>query len=1114
MEFLVALLLGAVLYALWLLWRAGQFRTVQTSGEESGEDPPHPSARLLALSTSLAAAGEASSHPRDLGAHETFRDAVALLRSTDVPIRVVIDHATGANWVLAAVACAALQQRPDRESAAPLIVRQFRHFSPWTMYYALQFFASLSERPPMGGLVLHGPDYWTEHPLVPGMLAEHFATRAELGDPAEFGQALSDASAEELTSAATLLQKIDHPATEALSAALKAWQQGRLDREFLQTFGRFVESSPDEAFLLEHDAIREQLDTAESFIGQQPFRSVLVVGEPRVGKTSFLNLLALRAASLGWTVFEADAASLMAGQQYFGQLEERLRRLATELGVEKRVLWYIPDFLQLAASGTHVSRSASLLDQVLPAIASGRIVVAGETTPAGLTAILQMRPAMRSAIELIRLRQLRDAECDRLAHDVASRLSASTGVTIGADVTDSVMHLARHYLGTSQMPGSALDLLKLTVQRVMAHDVALVRRDDVLDTLSQLTGMPKLVLDDRERVELESIRKFFSDRVIGQTEAVGTVVDRIAMLKAGLTDPARPIAVYLFAGPTGTGKTELAKTLAEFLFGSADRLIRLDMSEFQAVDSTRKILGESGVAQSDGQALTDRVRRQPFSVVLLDEFEKANPAAWDLFLQVFDDGRLTDALGQTVDFRHCIIILTSNVGATIQQQAALGFGSATGSFSQDHVMRAVHGLFRPEFVNRLDAIIVFKPLTRELMRGILAKELARVLERRGLRHREWAVEWESTALDFLVEKGFSPTMGARPLKRAVDKHLLAPLAATLVEHRFPEGDQFLFVRSDGRGIQVEFVDPDAPAEVAPPVRQSPGDAGVSIPRLVLHATGAPDERATVAAALNGIEAKLAEPAWNSLERSFVERMQQPDFWDRPERNAILARYALMDRVKAALGTARGLEARLGRSEQRAGRYSRDLISRLALQLYLLEQGVQDVALNAPVEVVLSIQPALEGANDPDACAKWSDRLLDMYRGWASRRHMQWDELPRMTSPILVVVSGFGAARILGREGGLHVREYEGDRGEPVRAVARVTVAPTPYDLAEAPAERRIAEVLAALKSASQSSSVIRRYRLDGSPLVRDAQGWRTGREDLVLNGNFDLMGDVLAADSR
>jgi ATP-dependent Clp protease ATP-binding subunit ClpC len=662
------------------------------------------------------------------------------------------------------------------------------------------------------------------------------------------------------------------------------------------------------------------------------------------------------------------------------------------------------------------------------------------------------------------------------------------------------------------MPGAALDLIKLTAQRLMANGAKEMRREDLLTTLSQLTGMPRLVLDDRERVELASIRQYFAARVIGQDEAVDVVVDRIAMLKAGLTDPGRPIAVFLFAGPTGTGKTELAKTLAGFLFGSADRLIRLDMSEFQAVESTRKILGEVD-QQAESQALTQRVRKQPFSVVLLDEFEKAHANIWDLFLQVFDDGRLTDASGQTVDFRHCIIILTSNLGSKIQDQANPGFASTIGAFSQDHVLRAVNQSFRPEFVNRLDAIIVFRPLTRELMRGILAKELDRVLERRGLRYREWAVEWESSALDFLLDKGFSQSMGARPLKRAIDRFLLAPLAATLVEHRFPQGDQFLFVRSDGRAIQVEFVDPDAPSPPASPLESEPAIApGLSLARLILQPTGAAEERLALVAELQRIEAALDDTTWAAVEDSLAAEMQQPDFWQRQERFDVLARYSLVDRVKAAIGTARGLEARLGRSAERSGWFSRDLVLRLASQLYIIRHGIDDVLTGAPVEVVLSVQPVLDAAPDPAATARWCERLLEMYRRWGTRRHMQWEDLPpRPGSPALAVVSGFGVARILAAEAGLHTLEFEGARDEIARAVARVRVAPTPAVLSESIGARTSA-FAAALNAAAAPSAVVRRYRLDSAPLIRDvANGWRTGRQDLVLEGNFDLLAEVLGA---
>ena len=269
--------------------------------------------------------------------------------------------------------------------------------------------------------------------------------------------------------------------------------------------------------------------------------------------------------------------------------------------------------------------------------------------------------------------------------------------------------------------------------------------------------------------------------------------------------------MFLFAGPTGTGKTELAKTVAEFLFGSVDRLIRLDMSEFQTPESTSQDPGRQRDAGGDANSLINRVRKQPFSVVLLDEFEKAHAQVWDLFLQVFDDGRLTDSLGHVADFRHCLIILTTNLGATSHRSSGLGFAPAGEPITGEQVLRAIGQTFRPEFQNRLDKVIVFRPLTRDLMRGILEKELGRVLERRGLKDRDWAVEWEASAQEFLLEKGFSPEMGARPLKRAIEQYVIAPLAATIVEQRFPEGDQFVFVRSDGRAIQAEFVDPDGEA---------------------------------------------------------------------------------------------------------------------------------------------------------------------------------------------------------------------------------------------------------------------------------------------------------------
>jgi ATP-dependent Clp protease ATP-binding subunit ClpC len=1113
-ELFVTLAIVTFLVILWRLRSRAPAPNPLDVGTVSPDVPPSPSRRLQHISDGLNASAEASAHPRDLMDNAVFREAVAILESDRTPMKLVTDYVGGASWPLATAACAALCTRADRAEALQSVVGNFRHARPWPMYYALRYIDSLEVRPPVGALVLQCPEWWAEHPFIPSALAEHFTARSERGDPPAFGDGLVRVTPTELATTEALLRGIDHPLSQQLLEAIATFRRTTLDREYLQTFGRFVDEESGHKLLVEHDAVKDLLERAEACILHQPPRSLLVVGEPRSGKSSFVSMLAARARADGWILFEAGGAHLQAGQTYIGQLEERLRRLATELSAEKHVLWHAPDFLQLAASGTHQGQSASILDQVLPAIVTGRIVLLSEITPSGLTKVLQLRPAVRTALELVRFRPLSEVEINQLVVDVADRAAAHLEIDVDPEALETVTHLARHYLGTGQMPGAVIDLLKLSVQRAVAQDAPRVRREDVLATMAQMTGMPQQVLDDRERVDLAVLRRFFSARVIGQDEAVDAVVDRIAMLKAGLTDSSKPVAVFLFAGPTGTGKTELAKTLAEFLFGSADRLIRLDMSEFQSTESMRKIIGDPD-RPNEANALTDRVRRQPFSVVLLDEFEKAHATAWDLFLQVFDDGRLSDAGGNTVDFRHCIIILTSNVGSMIRQDSGSGFvAHAAAALSAQHVMKAINQLFRPEFVNRIDRIIIFRPLSREHMRGIVSKELAHVLERRGLRHREWAVEWEASALEFLLDKGFSPAMGARPLKRAIDQHLLAPLAATLVEHRFPEGDQFLFVRSDGKALQVEFVDPDAPSGSAPRLDAESAvgvDSALTLARMMLQPAGVAAERAALVAELSRLESRLTDEQWTSVESELATRMQRPDFWNQPDRPAILSRFEVMDRVKAAAGAARGWTRRLERSATPSGRYSRELVARLASQLFVVGHGIEDALTGAPVEVVLAVQPVLDRGTNAQAGVRWCERLLDMYRNWAARRGMLLSDVgDGSSSPGLLVISGFGVWRLLEGEAGLHVLDYE-ESEDTGRTVARVRIRTTPSTLPDAAAERHTV-LSAELDKGPAPAAVVRRYRVDSSPVVRDLrQGWRTGRIELVFDGHFDLIGDVWPA---
>lgn len=1062
------------------------------------------STRLHRLANGMENFGDASAHPRELADHDEFKEAVKLLEQGDVPAGTLRDYALGANWTLS---CAAFQAMASRVDCAPFVndvLGAFNKLRPWSLHFAFLYLLSLKQRPAVGATAVMAIEWWAENLIIPGLFRDYFTQSEKLGDKADFGTALSRVHPSAIPWIDALLAKIDHSFANTLRFKLASHRGRQVDSGYLNAFGRFWEKQPEGDVIVESDLWSGSLDALENTLDQSTPRSVLVTGEPRVGKTALLRLLGARLMDKGWRVFEASASDLMSGQKYIGEIEERVRRTVEELSAGKRVAWYVPSLMQFARSGTHQGQAASILDQIMPALSSGRLVVLTEATPAAATRLLQALPKLRSSMEIVRLDAHNEAETADLAEKFLTQLCDELSIAFDPECVPSSLHLARQYLGTGQLPGTVLDLLKITAGRVDSEGGKMMKPEDMIETLSQVTGLPASILDNREKIDLGKVRTFFSARVIGQDDAVRAMVDRIAMLKAGVTDPGRPIGVFLFAGPTGTGKTELAKTLAEYLFGTAERLIRLDMSEFQTADSTHKILGDSGGADT-ADSLIQRVRKQPFSVVLLDEFEKAHSNIWDLFLQVFDDGRLSDAAGQVADFRHCIIILTSNLGATAHRSMGLGFNAKQESFSSDYVIKAIGTTFRPEFINRLDSVIVFRQLSRDLMRGILQKELARVLERRGLKARDWAVEWEGSALEFLLEKGFSAEMGARPLKRAIDQFVLAPLAATIVEHRFPEGDQFLFMRSDGHAIQAEFVDPDADEHASEARVASVGDQP-SLAAMMMQAEGIERERGALDAGCAEIRGIVSGAEWEALKSQLAEEMGKADFWSQPERHKTLARFALMDRIKAAMHTADALRDRLVKSKS-AGGYSRELVTRLAQQVHVIREGIRDALDDAPVEAVLQIEPALDAGSAGEPLRKWCEQVREMYRSWAAARGMQISAVAAKGgdgAPVMVI-SGFGAYRALAQETGLHV--LEGEDGGPARVAARVRVAPAP--LGDSSGIVTYVQASAALDKAARSGVITRRYKAGASPLVRDAKGgWRSGKIESVLAGNFDLIGSV------
>jgi ATP-dependent Clp protease ATP-binding subunit ClpC len=385
------------------------------------------------------------------------------------------------------------------------------------------------------------------------------------------------------------------------------------------------------------------------------------------------------------------------------------------------------------------------------------------------------------------------------------------------------------------------------------------------------------------------------------------------------------------------------------------------------------------------------------------------------------------------------------------------------------------------------------------------KELAAIEDRRGLRERAWAVEWEASAIDFLLDRGFSLEMGARPLKRAIDQHLLAPLAATLVEHRFPEGDQFLFVRSNGQAIEVEFVDPDAgPGAPAPP--EDDEEAELSLPAIILRPSGTAEERTSLATHWRQIEAEFDGEAWRSQVEELRQAVADPAIWQRADRHRTFSRMELADRVAEATRTAEGLMRRYESTRGRDGRAARELAGRLALQLWNVAQGIADFRTEAPVDVLLRIEPVLDAGGDDGRAAAWCRRLAGMYRQWAGKRHLQFRELPPVNDGILHII-GFGAFHTLAAENGLHVLEEDQGSDGTHRIVARVGAVSGPQGPAPLAGDvRAVADRLLAVLPAS--TTIVRRYRERPAPMVRDAANWRSGRLAAVLGGDFDLVGAI------
>ena len=433
--------------------------------------------------------------------------------------------------------------------------------------------------------------------------------------------------------------------------------------------------------------------------------------------------------------------------------EQRCQELIKD-AVKRKAVVHVGPLVELMEVGKSEHNSSGIATFLRPAVARGELLCVAECTPEQLPLIEKQDPQLLDAFRHLAVEEP-DAAKGRailanFARDNGRRETRSAALA-------AIDRLHRRYATYSAYPGRPLRFLENLI-RDGQKDVP-IAETEVYAGFTRETGLPRAIIDSAVPLDLAETHNWFRSRVVGQPDAVNLVTDLLATVKAGLTRPNRPIASLLFIGPTGVGKTEMAKALAEFLFGSKDRLTRFDMSEYADPVSVRRLVG--GAFGSEG-LLTAKVREQPFSVLLLDEVEKADGSFFDLLLQALGESRLTDAGGRLADFRNTVVVLTSNLGAESYRRVSAGFvGSAVGKAeSQEHFARAVEQFLRPEMFNRLDRVVPFAPLDAEGIRTIADREWQKVLHRDGVRFRRLTQSADPALLDHLAAVGFDPRYGA------------------------------------------------------------------------------------------------------------------------------------------------------------------------------------------------------------------------------------------------------------------------------------------------------------------------------------------------------------------
>jgi ATP-dependent Clp protease ATP-binding subunit ClpC len=606
----------------------------------------------------------------------------------------------------------------------------------------------------------------------------------------------------------------------------------------LQEFGRNLTQAAKEGKLDPVVGRENEIARVTQILGRRSKNNPVLIGEPGVGKTAIAEGLALRIIEGDLPeilhdkqVIALDMGLLLAGTRFRGDFEERLKGIVEEVRQAGNIILVIDEIHTLVGAGASggAMDAANLLK---PALARGELQCLGATTLDEYRKYIERDAALERRFQPLMVGEPSVSETIEILRGLRSTYEDFHKVKYSEEAIQAAAVLADRYINDRFLPDKAIDLLDEAGSRThlrysqqnkarsseitLDSEPALINPDslvpvvdeeEIAQIVASWSGVPVTQLTETQAEALLNLEMGLHERIIGQNEAVQAVSKAIRRARVNLKNPDRPIASFIFAGPTGVGKTELTKAIARFLFGADDAMIRLDMSEYMESHTISKLIGSPPgyIGYSDGGQLTEAVRRKPYTVVLFDEIEKAHPDVFNLLLQLLEEGRLTDAKGRTVDFKNTLIILTSNIGAKAIEKGGSGLGFEFTENSEEtryqqiraRVTEELKQYFRPEFLNRLDDTIVFRPLTREEVAQIatlLVSEISGQLAERGI-----SLEVSEAFTALVVSEGYDPSYGARPLRRALTRRLEDSLAEAMLSGQVQEGDRAIVdVDSEGK----------------------------------------------------------------------------------------------------------------------------------------------------------------------------------------------------------------------------------------------------------------------------------------------------------------------------